>query len=217
MDTKQSKDGVLICFAVKEEAAPFRAFAANRPDIRILVTGMGAQNTRKAFAAALAEDKPSMVITCGYAGGLNPVFPPEALVLHADAGFPLTQKLIQTGGRLGTYHCVTTVAITAQEKAVLYVQTKCDAVEMESGIIRQMCAEQGIPSATFRVISDAANENLPLNFNELMTPEMTMDFGKLAWTLMKSPGKIPELMRFGNRVKFSAKKLGEALAKALQP
>lgn len=206
---------ILICFAVKEEAAPFRAFATNRPDIRMLVTGMGTQNTRKAFAAALAEGRPRMVITCGYAGGLNPALPPEALVLDADTGFPLTQKLIEAGGRLGTYHCATTVAITMQEKSALFAQTKCDAVEMESGIIRQMCAEQGIPSATFRVISDAAHENLPLNFNEFMTPEMTMDFGKLAWTLMKCPGKIPELMRFGNRVKSSAKKLGDALAKSL--
>ncbi|MCD6050740.1 MAG: hypothetical protein K0Q55_2143, partial [Verrucomicrobia bacterium] len=195
---------ILICFAVKEEAAPFRPLVANRPDVRILVTGMGAKNTRKAFTAALAEGKPDMVITCGYAGGLNPALPPESLLLNADTGFPLTQKLLQTGAKPGTYYCATTVAITAQEKAALFAQTKCDAVEMESGIIRQMCAEQGIPAATFRVISDAANENLPLNFNELMTPEMTMDFGKLAWALMKSPGKIPELMRFGNRVKISA-------------
>ncbi len=215
MQTNQSKGGVLICFAVKEEASPFRPLVANRPDIRILVTGMGAQNTRNAFAAALAEGKPSTVITCGYAGGLNPALAPESLVLSVDTNFPLTQKLLHTGARLGTYHCATKVAITAQEKAALYAQSKCDAVEMESGIIRQMSAEQGIPSATFRVISDAANENLPLNFNELMTPQMTMDFGKIAWALMKSPGKIPELMRFGNRVKSSAKKLGEALAKAL--
>ncbi len=215
MDTNPSKGTVLICFAVKEEAAPFRPLVSNRPDVRILVTGMGAENTRKAFAAALAEGKPGVVITCGYAGGLNPALPAEALVLNADADFPLTQKLLQTGAKQGTYYCASTVATTAQEKAVLYAQTKCDAVEMESAIIRQICAEQGIPAATFRVISDAAGENLPLNFNELMTPEMTMDFGKLAWTLMKSPGKIPELMRFGNRVKSSAKKLGEALAKAL--
>jgi nucleoside phosphorylase len=90
---------ILICFAVKEEAAPFLAFAANRSDILILVTGMGAQNTRKAFGAALAQGKPGMVITCGYAGGLNPALPPEALVLHADTNFPLTQKLIEAGGR----------------------------------------------------------------------------------------------------------------------
>ncbi|HEY1171202.1 MAG TPA: hypothetical protein VGH19_07550 [Verrucomicrobiae bacterium] len=212
--SEQSK--ILICFAVKEEAAPFRAFAANRPDIRLVVTGMGAKNAREQFLAALAEGKPGCAITCGYAGGLNPALAPEALVLDASLDFPLTQKLLQAGGKLGTYHCATTVAITAQEKAALFAQTKCDAVEMESGIIRQICAEQGIPAATFRVISDAANENLPLNFNELMTPEMTMNFGKLAWTLMKSPGKIPELMRFGNRVKSSAQKMGDALEQALQ-
>lgn len=208
---------ILICFAVKEEAAPFRPFVANRPDLQILVTGMGAQNTKQAFIDALAKGKPRLVITCGYAGGLNPALPPESLVLNADTDFPLTQKLLQSGVRPGTYHCAMTVAVTTQEKAVLYAQTKCDAVEMESGIIRKICTEQGIPAATFRVISDAANENLPLNFNELMTPQMTMNFGKLAWALIKSPGKIPELMRFGKRVQSSAQKLGAALAQALTP
>lgn len=205
----------LICFAVKEEAAPFRPLVANRPDVRILVTGMGAQNTRKAFEQALRESIPACVLTCGYAGGLNPALPPEAIVFDASIDFPLTQKLLQTGARTGTYHCASKVAITAQEKAALFAQTKCDAVEMESGIIRQICAERGIPAATVRVISDAASENLPLDFNTLMTPEMDMHFGKLALALVKSPGKIPDLMRFGNRVKSSAQKLAQTLAQAL--
>ncbi len=102
-----------------------------------------------------------------------------------------------------------------QEKAALFAQTQCDAVEMESGIIRQICAERGIPAATVRVISDAANENLPLDFNTLMTAEQNMHFGKLALALVKSPGKIPALIRFGNRVKSSAQKLAATLAQAL--
>lgn len=202
---------------MKEEAAPFRPFAAKRPEVRILVTGMGAKNAREKFLAALAEGKPLFVITAGYAGGLNPGLTRGALVLDASPDFPLTQKLLQAGGRQGTYHCATMVAITAQEKAALYARTKCDAVEMESGVIRQICAERGIPAATFRVISDAANEDLPLDFNKLMTPDMTMNFGKLAWTLVTSPGKIPVLMRFGKSVQSSARELAKALDEGLSP
>lgn len=205
----------LVCFAVKEEAAPFRPLVVNRPDVRILVSGMGTQNARHALEQALLEGTPGCVLTCGYAGGLNPALPPEAIVLDASPDFPLTQKLLQAGARSGTYHCAPKVAITAQEKAALYAQTRCDAVEMESGIIRELCLKRGIPAATVRVISDTAQENLPLDFNTLMTPEMNMHFGKLALALVKSPGKIPELIRFGNRVKSSAQKLAQTLAQAL--
>jgi adenosylhomocysteine nucleosidase len=206
---------IIICFAVKEEAAPFRPLVMNRPDIQILVTGMGAKNASQSFLAAMEKTTPSFVITAGYAGGLNPGLPPESIVIDATVDFPLTDKLLQAGAQKGTFLCATTVAITKQEKATLFDRTQCDAVEMESGVIRQHCAEQGIPAATVRVISDAAQEDLPLNFNELMTPEMNMNFGKLAWTLMKSPGKIPELMRFQKRVQSSARKLAQVLSSSL--
>ena len=37
----------LICFALKEEAAPFRKIAAGKPGISILLTGIGRQNAEK--------------------------------------------------------------------------------------------------------------------------------------------------------------------------
>lgn len=206
---------VIICFAVKEEAAPFRPLVAGRSDVQIVVTGMGAKNASQSFLAALEKATPNFVITAGYAGGLNPGLPPESVVLDATADFPVADKLLQAGAQKGTFLCATTVASTKQEKAALFSRTQCDAVEMESGIIREICAERGIPAATVRVISDAAHEDLPLNFNELMTPEMEMNFGKLAWTLLKSPGKIPELMRFQKRVQSSARKLAQVLSASL--
>ncbi len=206
---------VIVCFAVKEEAAPFRPLVAGRSDVHILVTGMGAKNASQSFLAALEKATPSFVITAGYAGGLNPGLSPELVVLDATADFPAIDRLLQAGAQKGTFLCATTVAITKQDKAALYSRTQCDAVEMESGIIREICTERGIPAATVRVISDAAHEDLPLNFNEMMTSEMEMNFGKLAWTLMKSPGKIPELMRFQKRVQSSARKLAQVLSDSL--
>src|SRR5437879_1353068 len=123
----------LVCFAVKEEAAPFKAALASRPDIQVLLTGMGQRNAEKSLRSALprtaavsetsrrnvpnARDSqtpnaaavlplpkgegrgegeqtvhqpsipenitpplhhsttPSLVLTCGFAGGLNPELP----------------------------------------------------------------------------------------------------------------------------------------------
>lgn len=48
-----------------------------------------------------------------------------------------------------------------------------------------------------------------------MTAELKLHFSKLAWRLVRSPGKIPELMRFQQRVGFAADPLAKALAQLL--
>ena len=215
----------LVCFAVKEEAAVFRRTpAAARVDI--LLTGMGKANAEKSLRAALAAKRPSLVITSGCAGGLNPQLVTGDVVfeigrsrgdetqIKTESESPHVvsyEKLIAAGAREGKFHFADHVATTAAEKWVLWQQTGADAVEMESQIIREICREQKIPSATIRVILDQAGEDLPLDFNALMTPDKRMDFGKLALTILKSPGKIGSLMRLQKQTKFAAEKLAQVL------
>ena len=86
---------------------------------------------------------------------------------------------------------------------------------MESGVIREICQSKSIPSATVRVISDGAGDDLPLDFNQLMNADHTMNFIKLAGALIKAPLKIPKLIHFSGKVKFAAKELGRTLNDAL--
>src|SRR5674476_1536742 len=83
----------LICFALKEEAAPFQKIAAGNAGISILLTGIGRQNAEKSLREFLnscrsrgdetqikkeletphvVSYEPNLVLTCGFAGGLNP-------------------------------------------------------------------------------------------------------------------------------------------------
>jgi nucleoside phosphorylase len=107
------------------------------------------------------------------------------------------------------------MAVTAAEKAALRRDTGADAVEMESAAVHAFCRERGVPCATVRVISDAAAEDMPLDFNALTTPEMKMDFAKLAFALAKSPQKIRALLRLRRQTVSAAGVLAEALLRLL--
>ena len=90
-------------------------------------------------------------------------------------------------------------------------------VEMESAAIHAVCRERGIPCATVRVISDMADEDLPLDFNTLAKPDKSLDFGKLFLAIAKSPGKIGALMQLQKKTSFAARQLAAVLAKVTFP
>jgi uridine phosphorylase len=206
---------ILVCFAVKEEAGPFRKLVARRTDVSILVHGMGAANAKRHFSAAIAQHRPVMVLTCGFAGGLDPQLSRGEVVYSADEGFPLGAAFARAGARPASFHCAGKVAITALEKSSLRQTTGADAVEMESGVIRRISSEKGIPSATIRVISDASGDDLPLDFNALMTPDLRMDWPRLALAILKNPARIGDLMKFQKQTSAAAAKLASTLVKVI--
>ena len=138
------------------------------------------------------------------------------MVFDQDFDAGLSGRLLQWGAVQGTFHCARRVAVTAAEKSELWKSTGCDAVEMESAVIRTICHEQKIPSATVRVISDAADEDLPLDFNALMTPADRINYFKLTWKILSGPQKIPQLIKFNEQTMMAARKLAEALEFSLR-
>jgi nucleoside phosphorylase len=200
----------LVCFAVKEETKFFKA-----ANCRLLITGMGQKNATAGLQKELASGQPGLVFTCGFAGGLNPGLSVGDVVFDANDAPAIKEKLIALGATPGIFHCANKVAITIAEKKSLRQATAADAVEMESSAIRALCREKKIPAATIRVVSDAADEDLPLDFNALMTPDYRLSMAKLLGKLMREPMKIPQLMEFQKRTVFAARRLGEVLEKLL--
>ena len=208
---------VWVCFAVKEEARAFQQLAGERRDLKVLLVGMGKRNAERAIRAALAVEQPELVLTCGFAGGLRPELAMGTVVFDADPETGLEPALLAAGAKPARFHNAQRVAATAQEKRALRESTGADAVEMESQSVRAVCRERKIPSATVRVILDAAQEDLPLDFDHLMTADQQMSYGKLALTLMKSPGKVGALLRLRRQTNAAAENLGQVLARLLLP
>src|SRR6185295_4259029 len=105
----------LVCFAVKEEAAVFKTLSPHPPDVRILVTGMGQRNTERAVRPALDANPPALVLTCGFAGALDPRLKIGDVLFDADA--PLAETLRALGAAPAKFHCAERVAVTVAEKA----------------------------------------------------------------------------------------------------
>jgi adenosylhomocysteine nucleosidase len=206
----------LICFALKEEAAPFRKIAAGKTGITILHTGIGRQNAEKSLREFLATHSPKLVLTCGFAGGLNPDLKLGEIIFETSDE-TLRAKLLGAGAKPLKIFCAERIATTIAEKKKLRVETGADAIEMESAAIHAVCRERGIPCATVRVISDTASEDLPLDFNALSKPDKNLDFVKLFLAIAKSPGKIGALMRLQKKTKFAAEQLADVLAKITFP
>jgi hypothetical protein len=242
----------LVCFAVKEEAAAFKLAVTSRPDIKILLTGMGQRNADKSLRAHLdntsrrrrketpfssttdivntdvsaikhpessiqypVSTTPFLVLTCGFAGALNPNLSLGTVLFSCDDAPRLQPGLLAADAHPARFHCANRVASTTAEKRTLWESTKADAVEMESQVISDICREHQIPCATIRVILDTASEDLPLDFNLLMTADQQMDYRKLAFSLAKSPSKIAALLRLQKQSKEAASKLAKVLLKII--
>jgi nucleoside phosphorylase len=206
----------LVCFTVKEEAAFFHPIRHSEDLVQVWITGMGRKNAAEAIRKAVAAVEPEHVLTCGFAGGLNPALRLGSILFDEDFDSGLSHRLVELGAVSARFHCSRRVAVTATEKKVLWETTGADAVEMESSVIRTICRELRIPSATIRVISDTAQDDLPLDFNTLMTSEDRINYSRLAWTLIKSPRKIPQLLAFQRQTVTAARRLGELLTELLK-
>jgi adenosylhomocysteine nucleosidase len=191
---------------------------AGKSGISILIVGIGRENAEKTVRKFLAESSPELVLTCGFAGGLNPDLKLGDVVFELGTrNSELGTQLLAVGTKPAKFFCADRIATTVAEKKKLRAENGADVVEMESAAIQAVCAERGIPCATVRVISDTADEDLPLDFNALAKPDKSLDFGKLFLAIAKSPGKIGALIQLQKKTSFAAKQLADVLAKITFP
>ena len=172
---------------------------------------MGPSNAERTARQALKQCQPSRLLTCGWAGGLNPQLSLGQVVYEADDDFPGSAAFSAAGGRPGRFLGLSHVLVTSAEKQASWQASRADAVEMESATIRAVCRENKVPAATVRVISDTAQEDLPLDFNRYFTPDLRTNWVKLIRELVLAPWVLPRLWRFHRQTQAAACRLANVL------
>jgi len=89
-------------------------------------------------------------------------------------------------------------------------------VDMESFEIVKSASAWGARSVVIRAISDAATEDLPINFNLTLSAQNGVSLPKVLMQLAKNPLALPSLIRFGRQSKLAGALLAEFLESYLQ-
>ena len=192
-----------------------RFFRKRCPEFSVLHTGIGRRNAKAALEDCLARRRPELIITSGFAGGLNPELCVHSLLFEKSGEHPLFDGLADLPFRAGNFCCWDRIVVTAEEKRLLWRSGGWDAVEMESAGIHKIARSRRIPCLTLRAISDAAHENLPLDFNRLLTSRMKVDLGKLCGSFCRNPGRLLAFVRFYGSVAKTSQVLAGALCRLL--
>src|SRR5262245_37359280 len=110
---------LLVCFAVREEAAfalPLPKLTGGRDTI---ITGMGRRNASTRFSEVLERVNPDRVVTCGFAGALSPRLKIGDVLFEEDFDAGFGDALRSLGALNGRFYCSTRVAVTIAEKSEL--------------------------------------------------------------------------------------------------
>lgn len=192
-------------------------------EVEVLLTGIGNVTCGETLAkdSFLRDGKPDLVISSGLAGALKEGLKPGDLIVpikartlrndaNADSDSVLRERAIQRGALpIETLITVDRIVPTAEEKARLAFFG--EAVDMESAIIMSHFAAATVPVLTIRAISDAANEDLPIDFDRCLTPQGAIKPMSLVNAIVRRPSKLPNIVRFGRQSNQAAQRLATFL------
>jgi adenosylhomocysteine nucleosidase len=233
---------VLITFALANEFAPWRKLRRfervsvdawdqtyvaqiGSCDVRVVLTGAGRFATQRALAHAF-DHVPDVCIASGLSGALKSDYAPGQVlaartvadnratrVVHCDA--ELVSRAEASGATIvGKFLVTDQVISTAEGKRAL--SASGDAVDMESLYVLAAAGQRGIRSISIRAISDAADSDLPLDFDGVFDDRGGVSIPKVIGQVVRRPSRVAGLMRLANESERAAAALARCLDAYIQ-
>ena len=183
-------------FALEIEADPFAARVRDATTLRgpvlsfhegtiagrrvtWVVSGAGIVAAGRAATALLEGHAPALLVSAGFAGGLDPALARGAVVLATGTvrggapRFPLARiaALLPAASTDVDIATVDSIVATTAAKRDLRAATGAAIVDMETHAVAAAAAAAKIPCASVRIVSDAAGDELPADIARLVTPQ----------------------------------------------
>jgi nucleoside phosphorylase len=204
------------------------AYVATISGIELIVglTGIGPEAAFRRTCDFTWGEVLDLCITSGFAGGLRPeyqiadvlaareIVADENRAKVCGAKIESTPRLLNIAASCGAkvvdrFYSSPSVIRTAQDKAAL--KDFADAVEMESFEVLSEALAWMTEGVAVRAISDLAAEDLPLDFDQVVTDKGELSVARLAGQMLAKPSAIPELIRLGKHSGEAARRLADFL------
>jgi adenosylhomocysteine nucleosidase len=228
-----------IVFAVDIEADAFARLTTERRELQAAglvfhegtvggrrvawcVGGIGPAAATRAARLLVAGHRPQLLVSAGFAGGLDPAFPRGTVVRPTQAilaGAPATA--LPLAGPLASPADAPVITIctaerivrTPAEKRDLFTRTGAAVVDMETFAVAAVARDFGLPCAGVRVVSDAADDELPPVVAGLARPQATLRrLGAALGAVGRRPGTAIDLWRLWEHAVLDGRTLAGALA-----
>ena len=211
---------MLLGGARSKDRLPVHRTTIGENDVTVFLTGMGRPNAAMLGQFAKAADA-EFAISSGTAGALSPelevgdVIAPKRVGTFKDStGIGIRPSLLSFAERRGAKAVdvlLTSDRVIDSAEEKMNLSYFGNAVDMESAYLMEWLATENIPAMTIRTISDDSDRDLPLNFEEVLTPKGRVRPIRLAKELWKRPSKTGDLIRFGKQSKRAAENLAAFL------
>jgi adenosylhomocysteine nucleosidase len=190
--------------------------------LTIFHTGVGRRIAEKRLVEFLGNQSFEVLISSGFAGGVGAEMNVGDLFIAENVSdsqlLAIAQRtLTPVSPRTGKLSTSSRIVDSTTERMQLASARGADAIDMETDVIAQTCAERGIPMLSLRAISDTLREPLPVPPSVLFdTERQKTHFAGLAAYLITKPTAIAPLIRFARQIDRTREKLADALTNLVQ-
>ena len=161
---------ITIAFALEFESACFRARHDTRLRVGVWLLGAMGAGAAVNLRKKLEVNTPSLLISAGFAGGLQSELKVGDLVIGENFSDQAIAAKLSLGKRWRVGGVCTAKAILerAEDKRHLGEETGCLAGDLETEQLAEICGKCGVPILSVRCISDALEDDLPVPADVLL-------------------------------------------------
>jgi adenosylhomocysteine nucleosidase len=216
---------------------PFYRFHPEGREIGLVRSGMGKERAAAAAAALIAVQRPGLLISAGFGGGVREGLATGDVVLAgkvmslADGGITetiavdnarllrdLVENLPGRDFRILDGCVITSQGILRKEEAnrLLPEGLRNPVLDMETRAVAEAASREAIPFLALRAVSDPADEELLFSIEEITDRNLDIRIGKVLSAILRNPRILPQMLRLARNAKTAGNNLALALERVIR-